>query len=128
MVFIKADMVELADTMDLGSIGHPCRFESCYPHQQNSGQFCSLFCLYLKAGRERERRRKAEGKRQVNLSFSATDRSDLQSKRMNLVEMLCKLQERVLLSAPTKRRAVLPVFLFILEKQDENGETHFKTT
>ena len=39
MVFIKADMVELADTMDLGSIGHPCRFESCYPHQQNSGQF-----------------------------------------------------------------------------------------
>ena len=26
-------MVELADTMDLGSIGRPCRFKSCYPHQ-----------------------------------------------------------------------------------------------
>ena len=30
---ISAGMVELADTMDLGSIGQPCRFESCYPHQ-----------------------------------------------------------------------------------------------
>ena len=38
------------------------------------------------------------------------------------------VQVRVLLSAPTKRRAVLPVFLFILKKQNENGETHFKTT
>lgn len=28
-----AGMVELADTMDLGSIGKPCRFKSCYPHQ-----------------------------------------------------------------------------------------------
>ncbi len=27
-----ADMVELADTPDLGSGGRPCRFESCYPH------------------------------------------------------------------------------------------------
>ena len=27
-----AGMVELADTMDLGSIGKPCRFKSCYPH------------------------------------------------------------------------------------------------
>ena len=30
---ISAGMVELADTMDLGSIGQPCRFKSCYPHQ-----------------------------------------------------------------------------------------------
>ena len=29
-----ADMVELADTPDLGSGGRPCRFESCYPHFQ----------------------------------------------------------------------------------------------
>ena len=29
---ISAGMVELADTMDLGSIGQPCRFKSCYPH------------------------------------------------------------------------------------------------
>ena len=48
MVFIKADMVELADTMDLGSIGHPCRFESCYPHQQNSGQFLPVILFILK--------------------------------------------------------------------------------
>ena len=30
-----AGMAELADAVDLGSIGKPCRFESCYPHQQN---------------------------------------------------------------------------------------------
>ena len=29
-----ADMVELADTQDLGSCGRPCRFESCYPHHK----------------------------------------------------------------------------------------------
>ena len=28
-----ADMLELADKMDLESIGRPCRFKSCYPHQ-----------------------------------------------------------------------------------------------
>ena len=27
-------MVELADTLDLGSSGKPCRFESCCPHQR----------------------------------------------------------------------------------------------
>lgn len=30
---VFADMVELADTPDLGSGGRPCRFESCYPHE-----------------------------------------------------------------------------------------------
>ena len=32
--FEYAGMVELADTPDLGSGGQPCRFKSCYPHQQ----------------------------------------------------------------------------------------------
>ena len=27
-----ADMAELADALDLGSSGQPCRFKSCYPH------------------------------------------------------------------------------------------------
>ena len=27
-----ADMAELADALDLGSSGRPCRFKSCYPH------------------------------------------------------------------------------------------------
>ena len=26
-----ADMAELADALDLGSSGQPCRFDSCYP-------------------------------------------------------------------------------------------------
>ena len=30
-VFSFADMAELADALDLGSSGRPCRFESCYP-------------------------------------------------------------------------------------------------
>ena len=25
-------MAELADALDLGSSGRPCRFDSCYPH------------------------------------------------------------------------------------------------
>ena len=29
---IFADMAELADALDLGSSGQPCRFEPCYPH------------------------------------------------------------------------------------------------
>jgi hypothetical protein len=31
---IYADVVELADTLDLGSSGQPCRFDSCHPHQK----------------------------------------------------------------------------------------------
>ncbi len=29
---ILADMAELADALDLGSSGRPCRFKSCHPH------------------------------------------------------------------------------------------------
>ena len=29
-----AGMAELADALDLGSSGKPCRFDSCYPHQR----------------------------------------------------------------------------------------------
>ena len=63
--------------------------------------------LSIETGFGRERRSNAAGKRQVNLSFSATDRSKLQSTSMNLVEMLCKLQERVLLPAPNKNKTNL---------------------
>ena len=27
-----ADVAELADALDLGSSGRPCRFNSCHPH------------------------------------------------------------------------------------------------
>ena len=27
-------MAELADALDLGSSGRPCRFDSCYPHKE----------------------------------------------------------------------------------------------
>ena len=29
---IYADVAELADALDLGSSGRPCRFKSCHPH------------------------------------------------------------------------------------------------
>ena len=32
MIEVFADMAELADALDLGSSGRPCRFKSCYPH------------------------------------------------------------------------------------------------
>lgn len=31
-VFTQADVAELADALDLGSSGRPCRFDSCHPH------------------------------------------------------------------------------------------------
>ena len=31
---MQADMAELADALDLGSSGRPCRFDSCYPHKE----------------------------------------------------------------------------------------------
>ena len=33
-----AGMVELADTLDLGSSGQPCRFKSCCPYQKQTIQ------------------------------------------------------------------------------------------
>ena len=32
----QADMAELADALDLGSSGRPCRFKSCYPHARSA--------------------------------------------------------------------------------------------
>lgn len=52
---ISAGMVELADTMDLGSIGQPCRFKSCYPHHKSAvilielrRTFCHLAKCFIK--------------------------------------------------------------------------------
>ena len=49
VIFLFADMAELADALDLGSSGRPCRFKSCYPqyikgclHQFANSLFCSL--------------------------------------------------------------------------------------
>ena len=36
-------MAELADALDLGSSGWPCRFKSCYPHHEKEGARPSLF-------------------------------------------------------------------------------------
>ena len=38
-----ADVAKLVYAIDLGSIGRPCRFESCHPHQGTVAKrkFCS---------------------------------------------------------------------------------------
>ena len=41
-------MVELADTLDLGSNGRPCRFESCCPHHVGAS-FVSLAPIFFKS-------------------------------------------------------------------------------
>lgn len=33
-ISVYADVAELADALDLGSSGRPCRFDSCHPHHQ----------------------------------------------------------------------------------------------
>ena len=46
-VFSFADMAELADALDLGSSGRPCRFESCYPHTNSLKAYAfGLFFMF----------------------------------------------------------------------------------
>ena len=40
-------MAELADALDLGSSGRPCRFDSCYPHSRESLGDASLRLFFL---------------------------------------------------------------------------------
>ena len=48
IVKICADVVELADTQDLGSCARACRFKSCHPHhkriKRTIGVRFSLYC------------------------------------------------------------------------------------
>ena len=37
---IYAGMAELADALDLGSSGKPCRFDPCYPQNTSSDSLC----------------------------------------------------------------------------------------
>ena len=43
MILILADVAELADALDLGSSGRPCRFNSCHPHHVGTGYARSDF-------------------------------------------------------------------------------------
>ena len=43
--FIYAGVVELADTLDLGSNGQPCKFKSCRPYQKEEEAKASSFFL-----------------------------------------------------------------------------------
>ena len=40
-------MAELADALDLGSSGQPCRFKSCYPQRKDGMKACRLFCCCI---------------------------------------------------------------------------------
>lgn len=40
-------MLELADKTDLESVGKPCRFEPCYPHQEKREKQQKQ-CVFLK--------------------------------------------------------------------------------
>ena len=49
IVFVEtdADMAELADAPDLGSGGQPCRFKSCYPHNERERQVPLSFVMRI---------------------------------------------------------------------------------
>ena len=49
LYIMLAGMVELADTLDLGSNGQPCRFKSCYPHKHKERARPSLY-VYMNTG------------------------------------------------------------------------------
>ena len=43
--FTLADVVKLADTLDLGSSTKVCRFKSCHPHQVRKTLHVALSCI-----------------------------------------------------------------------------------
>ena len=49
---LYADVAELADALDLGSSGRPCRFDSCHPHYMGNASIdeilAFLFFFYCK--------------------------------------------------------------------------------
>ena len=49
---LYADMAELADALDLGSSGQPCRFKSCYPQveKEESQLFMGLDSSFYNEG------------------------------------------------------------------------------
>lgn len=48
-------MAELADALDLGSSGRPCRFKSCYPHGRSAlNRALLLFCVIFRVAYIRE--------------------------------------------------------------------------
>ena len=44
---MRADMAELADALDLGSSGRPCRFDSCYPHKEAISTGNTVFVAFF---------------------------------------------------------------------------------
>ena len=40
-------MAELADALDLGSSGRPCRFDSCYPHKEAISTGNTVFVAFF---------------------------------------------------------------------------------
>ena len=46
---IAAGVAELADALDLGSSGQPCRFKSCHPHLKLKSS-----CLFMKYSSKRD--------------------------------------------------------------------------
>ena len=48
---LYAGVVELADTIDLGSIAFACRFKSCHPHQNEIGDFVYEYFRFAKIHR-----------------------------------------------------------------------------
>ena len=48
-MFAHADVVELVDSLDLGSNARACRFESCHPHHNRRKQYRlrRFFCCIL---------------------------------------------------------------------------------
>ena len=52
-ISLYADVVELVDSLDLGSNARACRFESCCPHQKRRGrQSLPLLFWFVATGRE----------------------------------------------------------------------------
>ena len=68
---MQADMAELADALDLGSSGRPCRFDSCYPHKEAISTENTVFVAsFLFRKMDRRTRNVHQREKRISIDFS----------------------------------------------------------
>ena len=67
-----ADVVELVDSLDLGSNARACRFESCHPHQVKERGISLSLLLHVGAGLEPIKTQQSGGLLRATARRSAT--------------------------------------------------------
>ena len=102
---VYADVVELVDSLDLGSNARACRFESCHPHQQKAPL---LGCFFV--GKEVLDSNPSNSGCPVDIRATSSKTGGIH----NFLFAGKENVNRVLSSAPSKRERHLPLSFTVL--------------